>query len=112
MRIENRSSNTVSVSINAWESDENIVLDRLPPGENASENQTRGNAISTDWYRLSPGQSDSWSRKDYRGFVMAVSIRGQQNSYFIFADSRIYIYDSYVEDDGKKIRPATDRYIS
>ncbi|MDX7991711.1 hypothetical protein [Xenorhabdus littoralis] len=110
MRIENRSSNTVSVSINAWESDENIVLDRLTPGENESENQTGGNAISTDWYRLAPGEGDSWSRTDYRGFVMAVSIRGQQNSYFIFADSSIYIYDDYIEDDGKKIKPATDRY--
>ncbi|MBD2811780.1 hypothetical protein ID853_13000 [Xenorhabdus sp. Vera] len=89
MRITNRSSNTVSVSINVWGSDSDG---------------------STEWFRLAPGESDSWKRTDYRGFVMAISIRGQQNSYFIFADSSIDIYDDYVEDDGKKIKPATDRY--
>ncbi|MBC8948415.1 hypothetical protein [Xenorhabdus sp. TS4] len=87
MRVENRSSNTVSVSINAWGDDGN-----------------------KGWFRLAPGDGDSWDRTDYRGFVMAVSIRGQQNSYFIFADSSIYIYDNYIEDDGRKIKPATDRY--
>ncbi|MCC8367945.1 hypothetical protein J8V57_17015 [Xenorhabdus sp. PB61.4] len=92
MKVTNRSSNTVSVSINAW-----------------------GDGGSTDWFKLDPGGNDSWDRSDYRGFVMAViTPNNGEQPYFIYADSSIYIYDDYVEDyvsnTTKTIYPATQRY--
>ncbi|MBD2782664.1 hypothetical protein [Xenorhabdus szentirmaii] len=89
MQITNRSNRAISISVNKW-----------------------GKRGDTDWSRLAPGQSDYWDRTDERGFVMGVSKNGETNSYFIFANSSVFIYEDYIEDFGRKIKPATDRYIS
>ncbi|MDC9615266.1 hypothetical protein ABLB69_05625 [Xenorhabdus khoisanae] len=89
MRATNCSNSTISVSINSWDS---------------------SGSASLDWWTLKSGKSESWNRRDLRGYVMAVQFRGEQFSYFVFADSDIYVYDDYIEDGGRRIRPATDRY--
>ncbi|MBI6550701.1 hypothetical protein [Xenorhabdus lircayensis] len=87
MRVTNSSSSIISVSINSW-----------------------GDDADRDWWDIGQGGNEYWNRTDQRGFVMAVQRRGQQNSYLIFSDSDIYVYDDYVKDGGRRIRPATDRY--
>ncbi|WP_051875938.1 hypothetical protein [Xenorhabdus bovienii] len=89
MRITNLSNNAVSVCVNKW--------------------SKHGD---TDWYRFTPGSGDTWDRSDERGFIMGIIKNGERNSYFIFANSNVFIYEDYIEDFGRKIKPATDRYLS
>ncbi|SFN67180.1 hypothetical protein [Xenorhabdus japonica] len=89
MQITNRSNRNISMSVNKW-----------------------GKRGDTDWNSLSPGETEYWDRSDERGFIMGIIKNGERNSYFIFANSSVFIYEDYIEDFGRKIKPATDRYLS
>ncbi|PHM66897.1 hypothetical protein [Xenorhabdus sp. KJ12.1] len=87
MKITNYSNKAVSVCVSRWNKS----------GE-------------TSWFILRPGMGDNWGRSGWRGFIMGVSKNGKDDFYYIFEDSNVLIYEDYIEDFGRKIKPATDRY--
>ncbi|CBJ80219.1 Unnamed protein product [Xenorhabdus bovienii str. Jollieti] len=87
MKIINNTQSNIIVSVNKW-----------------------GDDGQTGRFTVSPGRSGSWNRTDERGFVMAILKKGVQDSFYIFSDSDIKVFDSYVTDNGRRIKPATDRY--
>ncbi|CDH30912.1 hypothetical protein [Xenorhabdus bovienii] len=87
MKIINNTQSNIIVSVNKW-----------------------GDDGQTGRFTVSPGSGESWNRTDERGFVMAILKEGVQDSFYIFSDSYIKIFDSYVTDNGRRIKPATDRY--
>jgi hypothetical protein len=85
--IANNSKNAIQVSVNEW-------------GDEGG--------ISTDWFEMKPGESDSWHRTDSRGYVMAVNQGGYVTPYYILPDSEISIFDFYVQDGENQITAATN----
>ncbi|CDL83907.1 hypothetical protein [Xenorhabdus szentirmaii] len=89
MNVTNNTNYIISVSVNRWDTES---------GEGDGS------------FDIQPGGNEYWSRSDLRGYIVSISSEGETISYFALLDSSIVVYEGYVEDDGRVIKPATDRY--
>ncbi|AYA39886.1 hypothetical protein HZS38_04390 [Xenorhabdus nematophila] len=89
MIVTNSTIYTISVSVNRWSTE---------------------SGIGDGWIDIQPGDNGYWSRSDSRGYIVSIASAGETISYFALSDSAIVVYENSVQDDGKKIKPATDRY--
>ncbi|MBI6549931.1 hypothetical protein [Xenorhabdus lircayensis] len=89
MIVTNNTIYIISVSVNRWSTE---------------------SGAGDGWFDIQPGDNESWSRSDSRGYIVSIASEGETISYFALSDSSIAVYQNFVEDDGRVIKPATDRY--
>ena len=89
-----------------------IVVTNLSEGDIEVSINRWGTGGNTSPKKLDSGKTESWSRSNERGFVMYITMDGSGTPYFVLNDSVITVLDvNRVEDQGRQITPATDRFI-
>jgi hypothetical protein len=88
MTIYNKYAHDIDVSISGW-----------------------GGEASLDWYKIAPGDSESWSRSsdDFRGYILAVRLAQSSGSddwfynapYWVTGENDLIISESDSQDDEK-----------
>lgn len=84
--VKNLSSSKIEVAVNRW-----------------------GGGGSTSYFSVDPGDDESWSRSDERGFIMAIKRGTQETPYYVSPNSSVAVYAGHVADQyGNTLQPATE----